>query len=203
MGSFPPHIYIEHLFVSHRPLCHFRNLTECEELSVLKSAFVRMITTKQQLCQNTVLEDRAAAAWDIREDPWDANQSFSSLSASLDLICHMSLRKSSHLGLGSLTWCTITYILHKRSLNLPSTPSVDHPVLYLRTMSAGDSPCLKLCPLGTGTKSGLLLPLPGAGAGLCCWPGSSAFTPGLPPAGAQVCIAVAPSLQLALLVLNQ
>lgn len=60
--SFPPHIYIEHLFVSHRPLCHFRNLTECEELSVLKSAFVRMIATKQQLCQNTVLEDRAAAA---------------------------------------------------------------------------------------------------------------------------------------------
>lgn len=62
MGSFPPHIYIEHLFVSHRAsLCHFRNLSECEELSVLKSAFVRMITTKQQLYQNTVLEDHAAA----------------------------------------------------------------------------------------------------------------------------------------------
>lgn len=203
MGSFPPHIYMEHLFVSHRLLCHFRNLSECEELSVLKSAFVRMITIKQQFCQNTVLGDHATAAWDIREDPWDVNQSFINLSASLDLICHMSLRKSSHLGLCSLTWCTILYTLYKRSLNPPSTPFVDHPVLYLRTMSAGDSPCLKLCRHGTGTKSGLLLPLPGAGAGLCCWPGSSAFTPGLPPARAQLRIAVAPSLQLALLVLNQ
>lgn len=57
---------------------------------------------------------------------------------------------------------------------------------------AGDSPCLKLCMLGKGIKSGLLLPLPGAGAGLSRWPGSSAFTPGLPPARAQLRIAVVP-----------